>query len=168
MALIRGRVAGMFREPRKRTRPLFNSPRAANSSHASVRTTVGVVRWFTQINSGVSHELTQQPATDPTQIYRYRDGLYAQDMLIVGIVWLDLFTWLANNPSTTEDIEHHFQLTPRPADVMLTLFVAMGLLERRGGIYHVTAITREHLCADSPCFLGPYYASLKERPVCKD
>jgi 3-hydroxy-5-methyl-1-naphthoate 3-O-methyltransferase len=42
------------------------------------------------------------------------------------------------------------------------------LLERRGGSYPVTAAAREHLCAGSPWFLGPYYASLKERPVCKD
>ena len=116
----------------------------------------------------MAHELTQQPATDPTQIYRYRDGLYAEDMLIVGIVWLDLFTWLARNPSTADEIARHFQLAARPADVMLTLFVAMGLLERRDGTYRVTAVAREHLRADSQWFLGPYYASLKERPVCKD
>jgi len=116
----------------------------------------------------VLHELTHQPATDPTQIYRCRDGLYAQDMLIAGIVWLDLFTWLAANPSDAEGIMRQFQITPRPTDVMLTLFVAMGLLEQRGGVYHVSALTREHLCADSPWILGPYYASLKERPVCKD
>ena len=51
---------------------------------------------------------------------------------------------------------------------MLTLFVAMGLLERREDVFHVTPSAREHLCAHSPWFLGPYYASLKERPVCQD
>jgi SAM-dependent methyltransferase len=44
----------------------------------------------------------------------------------------------------------------------------MGLLEKRGANYHVSAGAREHLCADSPWFLGPYYASLKERPACQD
>lgn len=116
----------------------------------------------------MAHELTRQPTTDPTQIYRYRDGLYAEDMLIAGIVWLDLFTWLAANPSDASGIMEHFKTAPRPTDVMLTLFVAMGLLERSGEAYHVTAVAREHLCANSPWFLGPYYASLKERPVCKD
>jgi SAM-dependent methyltransferase len=90
-------------------------------------------------------------------------------MLIVGIVWLDLFSWLAENPSDAAAIMRQFNTTPRPTDVMLTLFVAMGLLDRSSdGAYRVTAIAREHLCADSPWFLGPYYASLKERPVCKD
>jgi len=89
-------------------------------------------------------------------------------MLIVGIVWLDLFSWLARTPSDIDGIMRQFKTTLRPTDVMLTLFVAMGLLERRGGEYHVTTLAREHLCADAPWFLGPYYASLKERPVCKD
>ena len=116
----------------------------------------------------MSHELTQQPLTDPTQIYRYRDGLYAQDMLITGLVWLDLFTQLAKQPMDAAAIRQRFDITERPTDVMLTLFVAMELLERREGVYHVTAKAREQLCSDSPWFLGPYYASLKDRPVAHD
>lgn len=116
----------------------------------------------------MSHKLTLRPVTDPTAIYRCRDGLYADDMLIVAIVWLDLFTWLARNPSDVAGIMRQFNITPRPTDVMLTLFVAMELLERRDQVFHVTLSAREHLCADSPWFLGPYYASLKDRPVVKD
>jgi 3-hydroxy-5-methyl-1-naphthoate 3-O-methyltransferase len=116
----------------------------------------------------MSHELTQQPLTDPTQIYRYRDGLYAQDMLITGLVWLDLFTQLAKRPMDATAIRQQLGITERPTDVMLTLFVAMELLERRNDAFHVTAKAREQLCSDSPWFLGPYYASLKERPVAQD
>jgi SAM-dependent methyltransferase len=116
----------------------------------------------------IPSSLTSAPTTDPSQIYRYRDGLYAEDMLIVGVVWLDLFTVLARQPRSAEDICREFQLTERPADVMLTLFVAMGLLVRQGDLYAVSDAAREHLSADSPWFLGPYYASLKERPVCRD
>ena len=116
----------------------------------------------------MSHALTQAPVTDPTQVYRYRDGLYAEDMLVAGLVWLDLFSWLANNPSDQAAIQRQFATTERPTDVMLTLFVAMGLLERHDEVYQVTPTAREHLCSDSPWFLGPYYASLKDRPVCKD
>jgi 3-hydroxy-5-methyl-1-naphthoate 3-O-methyltransferase len=114
------------------------------------------------------HELTAQPLTDPTQIYRYRDGLYAEDMLITALVWLDLFTWLDKNQGNLDEICCALEITPRPADVMLTLFVAMQLLERRGEKFSLTPTAREHLVANSPWFIGPYYASLKERPVCKD
>ena len=51
---------------------------------------------------------------------------------------------------------------------MLTLFLAMGLIERRGETYGVTALAREHLTDASPFSLTPYYASFKDRPICRD
>ncbi|HEY0457069.1 MAG TPA: methyltransferase [Verrucomicrobiae bacterium] len=115
-----------------------------------------------------THQLTAAPKTDPLEIYRYRDGLYAVDLLTAALTGLDLFTWLSKSPSNQEAICKKFEIVERPADVMLTLFTAMGFLENRAGTFHVTDIAREHLCADSTWFMGPYYASLKERPVCKD
>ncbi|HMJ91922.1 MAG TPA: methyltransferase [Candidatus Acidoferrum sp.] len=116
----------------------------------------------------MSQDLTAQPQTDPTQIYRYRDGLYAEDMLITALVWLDLFSWLEKNPSDLSSICVALDLKPRPADVMLTLFVAMELLEQRDRTFFLTETACEHLVKDSPWFIGPYYASLKNRPVVTD
>lgn len=113
-------------------------------------------------------DLCLSPATDPTSIYRYRDGLYATDLLACALVSLDFFTWLDGNPSTSKEICSHFNITERPTDVMLTLFVAMNLLERHGDKVSLTAMAREHFVSKSPFFLGPYYASLKDRPVTKD
>ena len=56
----------------------------------------------------------------------------------------------------------------RPADVMLTLFTALGLVEAQDGVFCVTPLAREHLVRSSPWFLGPYYAALQNRPVCQD
>jgi len=114
------------------------------------------------------HDLTRQPKTDPIDVYRYRDGLYAVDLLTAAITGLDLFTWLSRNPADQKTLCAHFGITERPTDVMLTLFTAMGYLERRGELFHLTEKAREHLVSDSPWFLGPYYASLKQRPVCQD
>ena len=114
------------------------------------------------------HDLTRQPKTDPIDLYRYRDGLYAVDLLTAAITGLDLFTWLSRNPADQKTLCAHFGITERPTDVMLTLFTAMGYLERRGERFHLTEKAREHLVSDSPWFLGPYYASLKQRPVCQD
>ena len=113
-------------------------------------------------------DLTTAPTTDPTSVYRWRDGLYAADLLTCALVHLDLFSWLADRPSSKERICSHYKIAERPTDVMLTLFVAMGYLERRGDVFSVTPIAREHLVRSSPFFLGPYYASLKSRPVCED
>ena len=51
---------------------------------------------------------------------------------------------------------------------MLTLFTAMGLLENSDGNFSLTPTAREHLVSTSPWYLGPYYGSVKDRPVAKD
>lgn len=114
-------------------------------------------------------DLTRLPQTDPLEIYRYRDGLYAVDLLTAALCEFDLFTWLAAHPSTKEAICRHFGITERPTDVMLTLFTADGFLRRAAdGAFHITPLAHEHLVSTSPFFLGPYYGSLKERPVVRD
>ena len=113
-------------------------------------------------------DLRTAPQTDPTAIYRVRDGIYAADLLLAAIVHLDLFTWLAENPATLDGICRGLAITARPADVMLTLFAAMGLVEERDQVFHLMPIAREHLVKTSPWFLGPYYESLKNRPVALD
>src|SRR5215467_7466018 len=89
-------------------------------------------------------------------------------MLLTAIVHLDLFTWLADHPSTLEEICRAFETTARPTDVMLTLLAAMGLVEEQQHVYRVSATARDHLVKTSPWFLGPYYESLKNRPIALD
>jgi predicted O-methyltransferase YrrM len=113
-------------------------------------------------------DLRTVPETDPVSIYRVRDGIYASDMLLAAIVHLDLFSWLDRHPATRDGICRAFETTPRPTDVMLTLFAAMGLVEERQEVFQLTALAREHLVRTSPWFLGPYYESLKNRPVALD
>lgn len=113
-------------------------------------------------------DLTRLPQTDPLEIYRYRDGLYAADLLTAAICEFDFFTWLAANPSSKEAICAAHGIAERPTDVMLTLFTANGFLLRDGALFRTTSLAEEHLVRTSPFFIGPYYASLKERPVVKD
>lgn len=114
------------------------------------------------------HDLTAIPQTDATSIYRYRDGLYAVDVLTAAISHLDFFTWLSEHPGNLSAICAGLDLRDRPTDVMLTLFTAMGLVESKNGIFQITAAAQEHLIKSSPWFIGPYYDSMKERPVAKD
>ena len=113
-------------------------------------------------------DLTQLPRTDPLEIYRYRDGLYAVDLLTAALCEFDFFTWLAMHPMDASGIRVALGLAERPLDVMLTLFTAERLVRAEAGIFYLTDLAREHLVRSSPFFLGPYYASLKERPVVKD
>src|SRR5689334_21719164 len=101
-------------------------------------------------------DLRAVPQTDPVDIYRVRDGIYAADMLLTGIVHLDFFSWLATRTATREDVCRAFETMDRPTDVMLTLFAAMGLIEEQWDLYRLTDLGREHLVRSSPWFLGPY------------
>ena len=113
-------------------------------------------------------DLTDAPRTDPTFLYRSRDELYAVDMLIAALKGFDLFTWLDGHPGSVDDIARHFGFHARPVDVMTTLFVARGLLERSGDALRLTDEAREHLVASSPWFLGPYFPRLTDRPIALD
>jgi len=113
-------------------------------------------------------DLLRHPLTDPTSIYRYRDGLYATDLLTAAICHLDFFNWLKEHPADQQTICHSLVLQERPVDVMLTLFTAMGLLQKNGEMFSLTELAQEHLLKSSPWCIAPYFASVKERPVCRD
>jgi SAM-dependent methyltransferase len=113
-------------------------------------------------------DLARLPQTDPLEIYRYRDGLYAVDLLTAALTEFDFFTRLADHPSDEAGICAALGTAHRPTDVMLTLFAANGFIRREAGVFRVTELAAEHLVRTSPFFLGSYYASLKERPVVRD
>jgi hypothetical protein len=113
-------------------------------------------------------DLTKHASTDPTGLLSLRDGIYAADLFIAALAGLDFFTWLAEHPADQDQICRGLGLVKRPVDVMLSLFMAMGLVEQEGGRYSLTPLAREHLVQDAPWNLGPYCASLKERPGCKE
>lgn len=113
-------------------------------------------------------DLTHLPHADPSRAYRNRDGLYGADLVTAALVHLDFFTWLAAHPSTLPEICAHFGFAQRPADVMITLFMANGFLKCEVDRFVITGVAADFLVADSPTSLAPYYASLKDRPVTKD
>jgi len=112
--------------------------------------------------------LLSEPVTDPLALYRGRDAIVATDLLAAAMVHLDFFTWLADHPATLGAICAHFEIHPRPADVLMTLLNAMGLTTISGGVFLLTVRAREHLTAGSPWNLTPYYASMKDRPQTLD
>lgn len=113
-------------------------------------------------------DLTLAPGTDPTALYRSRDELYAEDMLVAALNGFDFFTWLDRHPGSIADIARHFSFHTRPVDVMTTVFVAKGLLERDGDAVRLTPLAREHLVAGSRWYLGPYFPKITDRPIARD
>lgn len=113
--------------------------------------------------------LDQLPESDPTSLLRYRDGIYAVDLLTAAISEFRLFDHLGENPGPLAELCAHYDWARRPADVLVTLCKANRLVrEDEDGILSVTPLAREHLCAGSPWNLAEYYASLRDRPVVED
>jgi len=113
--------------------------------------------------------LTQQPATDPAQILRYRDRQYAAELLAATIIHLDLFTWLNENPGIhTEMLQQHFDFANRPTDVLLTLCRANGFITTQDDLHSLTPLAEEFLCSDSPWNLRPYYTPIQDTQITQD
>ena len=108
------------------------------------------------------------PFTDPTTLFRQRDGVFAVDLLTAAIVEFDVITELGDRSLSLDEICLKFGTSKRPTDVMMTLLAAHGLVEVTGGEYRVTPLGREHLDSSSPWCLRNYYSSLQDRPVARD
>jgi predicted O-methyltransferase YrrM len=108
-------------------------------------------------------KLLAEPTTDSTPLYRYRDAISAVDLLAVAIAHLNLFSWLAERRATLDEICQGLAIHRRPADVMMTLLAALGLVQRDGDMFEVSPMGREHLGKQAPWDLTPYFASTKDR-----
>ncbi len=106
------------------------------------------------------------PESDPAPLLRLRETSLAQDLIIAAVGWLDLFDWLEENPTDLEGICSGLGIRRRPADVLMTLCRAYGLIERRGGVFRITPTAEEFLTRGSPFDLRPYLASLRNKPAC--
>lgn len=107
-----------------------------------------------------------EASADPSGLIDLRDGIYADDLVITAVAWLDLFSWLRGHPCTRQEISCELGLSMRPLDVMITLLATMGLVREEEGAVRLTAISEEYLVGGSPHDLRPFYASQKSRPQC--
>lgn len=104
---------------------------------------------------------------DPETLFRARDSIYASDLLLAATVHLDLFSRLETQVMDQHEICSALGIQDRPADVMMTLFAAMGLVERRDERFGLTPLSRSFLTRGSKQSLIPYFASLGQRSVCR-
>jgi SAM-dependent methyltransferase len=103
---------------------------------------------------------------DPSQLFRYRDSIYASDLLVCAIAFFDFFTFLNEGPRTFDEICDKLRIQPRPADVLLSLLLSMELVETHDNRYALTDLSATYLVSDKPGSIVPYYCSLKNRPQC--
>ncbi len=107
---------------------------------------------------------TSKCNSDPSALLRYRDSIYATDLLICAIVHFDLFTRMAQKQSDFITCCRELGIHERPIQVMLSLFVAMNFINAKNHFLADNAV--QFLDSTSANTLVPYFASLKNRPQC--
>ena len=112
-------------------------------------------------------EIEDPGVPDPGTLFRARDSIYASDLLLAAAVHLDLFSRLENRLLDRHGICSTLGIQDRPADVMMTLLTAMGLVERRNKGFGLTPLSTTFLTRSSQHSLIPYFASLGQRSVCR-
>ena len=90
---------------------------------------------------------------------------YASNALLVGIIELDLFTKLANNPSTLSDICRMTDLQERPVRILLKAFTALNFLSKDNGKYCLTPLSETFFVKGNPFFLGDAISIYKDNQV---
>ena len=85
-----------------------------------------------------------------------------------AITGLDFFSRLAEQPMNLKTVCAVLRLAERPADVMITLFSAMRLVQQVNGKYSPTKLARKFLAEKSSFSLIPYFASMADRADCRD
>lgn len=108
------------------------------------------------------------PQSSPERIFALRESAFACDLFITAVSYFDFFNWLADNPADIDTVCRSLGIKKRPADVMLTLFKAYGLVQETGAQYTLTDISKDYLNNRSDYDLSSYVSSLKDRPVCED
>ena len=109
--------------------------------------------------------IRDRPETDPSDLIRLRDGIYATDLLVTAIGHLDFFTEISKYQLDFNKLCYHFKIDERCADVMLTYFVSLGLISIDKGICYVTTKASEFLLTTSNWSLKPYFSTQLERPI---
>lgn len=108
------------------------------------------------------------PKVSPKRIISLRESAFAYDVFIMAVSYLDFFNKLNENPSDISGICRQFDIQERPADVMLTLFKAYGLIKEKSKKYYLTDTAKTYLLKESDFDLTSYITSLKDRPICLD
>jgi SAM-dependent methyltransferase len=113
----------------------------------------------------MSEHWIELPHDVGTDVHRaaVRDAVYGTELLSVAVTSFDFFTSLSESPAEAASIRASWNLTERTADVMLTLFSAMGLIEKRGDVFHIADEAPGILESLSPWFQRD--ESFAERPI---
>ena len=81
---------------------------------------------------------------------------FRRSKVMFTAVSLGIFDRLQRQPATAAEFARELDAHPGALGRLLDACAALGLLEKRDGVYHVTPIAEKYLCASSPLSLDGY------------
>ncbi len=103
--------------------------------------------------------------TDSYPIHDIVTMPYASNALLVGIIELDLFTKLADNPSTISEVCQFTGLQERPVRILLKAFHAFNFLHKKDDRYYLTPLSETFFVKGQPLYLGEAISLFKDNQV---
>jgi hypothetical protein len=100
-----------------------------------------------------SSNASAHASAGPEQILQIGLGFWASKTLLTAVE-LDLFTQLAVQTGTADELRDRLGLHPRSIRDFLDALVALGFLDRQDGIYRNTAATGQFLDKAKPSYIG--------------
>ena len=82
---------------------------------------------------------------------------FMEPRIFLTAVELDLFSVIAKEPLTADEVASRLEVTPRGITILLDALVPMGLLEKRDGRYECPEGVASALSKDSPTSLLPMF-----------
>src|SRR5262245_18162444 len=70
---------------------------------------------------------------------------------------LKLYALIAERPRTLPEICNALNIAPRPAEALVSVSTALGLLEERDGQYSLTPAAEDYLLEGSATYFGGYF-----------
>jgi SAM-dependent methyltransferase len=112
--------------------------------------------------SALAHDaMPTVPMPDVATMIGWRDSSYAADLYIAAVSWLDLFTFLDQNPVTENELCAQFGLKERPTRTMIRLFESWGLVSWEVGRIRATESACTFLSSKSDANIASYIATMK-------
>ncbi len=119
----------------------------------------------------------EPPTTDPTAIVDIFRGAYGTELLCAAVGHLHLAEKLVDGPLSFDQLRGEIGLAERPAHVLFTALLAMGVLQyapsaltsATGSESHhqrlaLSALAREHLLPSGRFFIGDYFSLAGDSP----
>jgi hypothetical protein len=104
----------------------------------------------------VTHSFdTGRPRTDDRPLWDIVFSLLICPAILVAHD-LKLFPLLAEAPRTLSQVCESLKIAPRPAEVLLSMCAAMGLVQLEDGRYRLTQVSEDYLLESSPTYFGGF------------